>query len=204
MSSSLVFLEVVVKLFDYIWKPYSLFSKFWVNCLLTFYFVHCNNCALKDVNGACYCTSSLVAPARAWNERLEKPRNFEMHTCHWPGAQLWFRHKWRKLVTASLLFQCIDGYSCLSNWKVFFSSCVSGFGLKISRIAFWRKRLQMDSKSHLTTNGLILGFFVGKWLPLLTSYLYGPKCARIAQLRFSFCDIKVFWCLVWGVFWSVL
>ena len=85
-----------------------------------------------------------------------------------------------------------------------FFSCVPGFRLKISRIAFWRERLQMDSKSDLTTNGLILGFFVGKWLPSLTSYLYGLKCARIAQLRFSFCDIKVLWCLVWVVFWSVL
>ena len=39
----------------------SLFSKFCVNCLLMFYFVYCNNCALKDVSGACSCTCSLVA-----------------------------------------------------------------------------------------------------------------------------------------------
>ena len=42
-----------------------------------------------------------------------------------------------------------------------FFSCVSGFRLKFSRIALLRKRLQLDSKSDLTTNGLILGFFVG-------------------------------------------
>ena len=51
VSSNLFFLEVVVKLFDYFWKSNSLFSKFCDNCLLMFYFV-CNNCALKDVNGA--------------------------------------------------------------------------------------------------------------------------------------------------------
>ena len=45
-----------------------------------------------------------------------------MHLCHWPGAQIWFRHKWRKLVTASLLLHCIDGYSCLRYWNVFFSA----------------------------------------------------------------------------------
>ena len=45
-----------------------------------------------------------------------------------------------------------------------FFSCVSGFRLKFSRIALLRKRLQLDSKSDLTTNGLILGFFVGKLL----------------------------------------
>ena len=42
----------------------------------------------------------------------------------------------------------------------FFFSCVSGFRLKFSRIALWRKCLQWDSKSDLTTNGLILWFYV--------------------------------------------
>ena len=45
---------------------------------------------------------------------------FEMHTCHWPGAQIWFRHKWRKLATASLLLFCIDWYGCLRYWNEFF------------------------------------------------------------------------------------
>ena len=62
-----------------------------------------------------------------------------------------------------------------------FFSCVSCFRLNYSRIALWRKRLQLDSTSNLTTNGLILGFFVGKWLLSLTSYLYGLKSTRDAQ-----------------------
>ena len=128
---------------------------------------------------------------------------FQMHTCHWPGAQIWFRHKWRKQVTASLLLDCNDWYSWLRCWNEFFS-CVSGFIVQFSRIELWRKRLQLDSKSDLTTNGLILGFFVGKWLFSSTSYLFGPKSARIAQLLFFFDDINFFRCLVWGVFWSVL
>ena len=85
-----------------------------------------------------------------------------------------------------------------------FFSCGSGFILKFSRIALWRKRLQLDSNSDLTTNGLILGCFVGKWLLSSTSYLYGLKSARIAQLLFFFDDINFNRCLVWGVFWSVL
>ena len=48
----------------------------------------------------------------------------------------------------------------LLEW-VFFS-CVSCFRLKFSRIALWRKRMQLDSKSDLTTNGLILRFFCWK------------------------------------------
>ena len=209
VSSSLFFLERVVKLFDYLWKPNSLFSKPCVNCLLIFYFVYCNICVLNDVNGACWCTYSLVAlrvPHMCfWPTKTRKKHYFfEMHTCLRPGAQIWFRHKWRKLVTASLLLPCIDAYGCLRYWNEFFFSCVSGFRLKFSRIALWRKRLQLDSKSDLTTNGLILGFFVGKWLLSLTSYLFGLKSARDVQLLVYFDDIKFFRCLGWGVFWSVL
>ena len=93
-------------------------------------------------------------------------------------------HKLRKLVTASLLLHCIDGYSCLRCWNELFFSCVSGFRLKFSRIALWRKRLQLASKSNLTTNELILRFFVGKWLLSLTSYLYRLKSARVACCSF--------------------
>ena len=85
-----------------------------------------------------------------------------------------------------------------------FFSYVSGFKSKCSRIALVRKRLQLDSKSDLTTDGLILGFFVGKWLLSSISYLYGLKSARIAQVLFFFDGIKVFRCLLSGVFWSVL
>ena len=46
---------------------------------------------------------------------------FEMHTCLWTGAQIWFRPKWRKLVAASLLLHCIDEYSCRRYWNEFFS-----------------------------------------------------------------------------------
>ena len=109
---------------------------------------------------------------------------FETHTCLWRGAQKWFGHKWRKLVTASLLLHCIDWYGCPRYWNEFFFSCVSGFKMKFSRIALWRKRLQLDSKNDLTTNGLILGFFVRRKLLLLTSYLYRLKSARVPQLFF--------------------
>ena len=40
-----------------------------------------------------------------------------------------------------------------------FFSCVSGFRLNFSRIPLLRKRLQLDSKSNLTTTGLFLEFF---------------------------------------------
>ena len=47
---------------------------------------------------------------------------FDMHMCLWPGAQIWFWHKWSKLVTTSLLRHCIDWYSCLRCWNEFFAA----------------------------------------------------------------------------------
>ena len=47
---------------------------------------------------------------------------FEINTCHWPGAQIWSRHKWKKLATASLLRPCIDWYGCFCYWNEFFSA----------------------------------------------------------------------------------
>ena len=133
VSSIFFFLQLVVKLFDYFWKPNSLFPKFCVNCLLMFHLVHCNNCVLNVVTRACWCICSLVAlrvpemcfwPAKT-GKNLER---FEMHTCHWPGAQIWFRHKWRKLVTASLLLVFIDSNGCLRYWNEFFSAVFQVLG----------------------------------------------------------------------------
>ena len=73
-----------------------------------------------------------------------------------------------------------------------FFGCVSCFRFKFSRIALRPKRMQLDSKTDWTTNGLVLGFFVRNWLLSLTPYLYGLKCARIAQLLFFFLKTSVF------------
>ena len=124
VSSSLFSLEVVVKIFDYFWKPYNPFSKFCDNCLLRFYIVYCKNCVLNDLSQTCWCTCSLVTlgvPDMCfWPAKTRiKLEVFEMHTCLWPDAQIRFRHQWRKLVTASLLVLYIDGYSCLRYWNDF-------------------------------------------------------------------------------------
>ena len=58
-----------------------------------------------------------------WPAKTRKnPKLLGMHTCLWPGAQMCFRQKWRKLTTPSLLLLCIDGYSCLRYWTEIFSS----------------------------------------------------------------------------------
>ena len=131
----------MVKTFDNFWEPDSPFSKLTVNCLLMFYFVHCKKCDLKNVNGACFYICSLIALSIPkmyfWPAKTRKnPKLLEMLTCHWVGAQIWFRQKRRKLVTASLLLHCFDGYKCLRYWNETISSLfqVSDWSLLVVHI----------------------------------------------------------------------
>ena len=63
---------------------------------------------------------------------------------------------WLQLLFYFIFF---DWNGCLRYFKELFLTYVSGFRWMFSRIALWWKRLQMDSKSDLATNGLILDFF---------------------------------------------
>ena len=80
-----------------------------------------------------------IGPAQAWNvflagEDYKKHWTFEIfetHACLWPGAQMWFRHKWRKVVTASLLLLCIDWFSCLRYWNEFFFQRCFRFSIEV-------------------------------------------------------------------------
>ena len=155
-----------------------------------FYFVYCNNCALKEVNEACYCTCSLVALCVPeicfWPAKTRKSLNF-LRCIYVIELVLKYgsdinEGNWLQLLFYSIVLMGIVA----SVIGMSFFSCVSGFRLKFSRIALLRKRLQLDSKSDLTTNGLIWGFSVGNWLLSLTSYLYGVKSARNVQLFFFF------------------
>ena len=188
------------------------FPRFsYVNCLLIFYSVYCNSWSFKNDNRAFYCNCSSVAPllpeifCGLW--LAETRKNLNIFSCiHVIDLVLKYgsdinEGKWLQLLFYFIVLMGTAGFVIGMS---FFFSCVSGCRLKFSRIAILRKRLQLDSKTDLTTNGLILGFFVGRWLLSLTSYLYGLKSARIAQLLFFFDEIKFFRCLVWGVFWSVL
>ena len=107
---------------------------------------------------------------------------FEMHTCLWTGAQIWFRHKRRKLVTASHLLHCIDGYSCLRYWNEFFSA--------VFQVLDWIS--------------LVLRFAIGfqKWFDHEWNY-FGIFCWKMA----SFVDFISVWteicknCSIVILFW---
>ena len=156
----------------------------------------------------------VIAPARWWLcgclkcvsglRRLEETKNFlrcipvfdRVLKC---GSDINERNWLQVLFYFILLMGIVTAILGIS-----FCSCVSRFRLKFSRIALWWKRLQLDSRSDIATNGSISGFFVQKWLISLTSYLSGLQSAPIAQILFVFDENKIFRFLVWGVFWSFL
>ena len=128
---------------------------------------------------------------------------FQMHTCLWPCAQIWFRYKWRNLVTASLLLHCNDGYSYRRYWNEFFQLCFM-FQIEVFSYCTLTETFAIRFQKWFDHQWIDFGVFFGKWLLSLTSYLYGLKFARDAQLLFYFDEINFFRCLGWGVFWSVL
>ena len=86
-----------------------------------------------------------------------------------------------------------------------FFSCVSGFRLKFSRFALLRKRLQLDSKSDLTTNGLIVGLFCWEMASFVDFISVWTKICNNCSIVILFWRHQIFsMFLVWGVFWSVL
>ena len=142
------------------------------------------------------------APARWWHwaclkcvsglRRLEKTLNF-LRCIHIIDPVLKYGSDINERNCLQLLFCLIVLIGMVASViGIQFSSYVSGSGSKFFRIALRRKRLQLDSKSDLATNGLIMGFFYGKWLLPLTCYLYGLKSAWIADLLF-FLTTSFFW-----------
>ena len=98
---------------------------------------------------------------------------FQMHTCIWPAAQIWFRQKRRKLVAASFLLHCIGGYSCLRYWNEFFSA--------VFHVLDWSFLVL-----HFDRN-------VCNWIPKVISprmdWFWGFFCWKMA----AFVDLKSVW-----------
>ena len=187
-SSNLFFLGVVVKLFDDFRKPNSLYSKFCVNCLFMFYFVYCTillwKMLMEPVNETARWWPRACRKCVAGLRRLEKILNF-LRCIHVIDSVLKYGSAINEGNWLQLLFCLIVLIGMVASViGISFFSYVSGCGSKFSRIALLRKRLQLGSKSDLTTDGLILRFFVGKRLLSSTSYLYRLKSAGIAQLLF--------------------
>ena len=125
---------------------------------------------------------------------------FEMHTCLWPYSQIWFRHKWRKLVTASLLLLCIDWYSCFRYWIEFFFSCVSGWSFLVlhfdGNVCNWTPKVIWQRMDWFWVF-LGYGFFLD--LKSVSTEMW-KNCSIVNR----FWPHEFFRCLVWEIFWFVL
>ena len=62
------------------------------------------------------------------------------------------------------LIHCVGEDSCNLHWTEFVFISGSGLSFKFSRVALLFKRLQMRSKTVLSTNGLFFDFFVEIYL----------------------------------------
>ena len=162
-----------------------------------FWFVYCKNCALRSGNKNLLIHLLVSGPARAWNEFLAS-KGYKKFCNFWDAfmSLTWCSNKvqtWMKDTGFNFSFTSLYWLVHLPpflDWV--FLSFVSGFRSTFSRIAVLRKCLQMDSKSDLTTNVLMLVFFVGERILSLTLCLYGLRSASVAQLLFSFDVIKDF------------
>ena len=100
---------------------------FYDNCLLTFYSVYCNSCALRNNNGTfcwtCPLSNPLVPEMFFWIDKIQKKFEFfEMYTFLWAGAHVMFKQNWRNFYTGSLLLHCFDEQNCFGCWNELFSS----------------------------------------------------------------------------------
>ena len=187
---------VVVKLFDHFWKPNSLVSKFCVNCLLMFYFVYCINCGLKEFNRACNWNCSLVAlrvlemcfRAAKTRKNLE---HFEMHLFYWPGGQTWFEHKWRKLVTTSLLLHCKDLFSCLRFCNEFYQLCF-WFYIEVFSYCFLTETFAIGIQTWFDKESFSWGFLFENGLFRWLYIFIDQKLQEMLNCYSFFDDIKGF------------
>ena len=130
----------------------------------------------------------------------------EMHRCHWPGSQIWFRHKWKKLVTASVLLHCIDGYSCLCYWNEFFSAMFQVLDWSFLELHFygnvcnWIPELIWSQMDWFWVFLLEFGFF--RWLHIcmnwnlqhLLKFLWRHQIFSLDSLRsILICSLNVPW-----------
>ena len=184
------------------------FSNFFnVNCPLMFYSVYSKSYVWKDINGdtdalfvwwPCACLKFILACEAAMKSFFFRSiLVFDLLLNYFSDIKegYWLQLLFYSLVLLSLVVFFI-GMSLFKG--------VSGFRLKFSLIAFLREPSQLVSETGLITNELILGFLFDQGFFSLISYLHGVKCASIAQIWFSFDDIKSFRELVWKVFWSLL
>ena len=128
---------------------------------------------------------------------------FETHTCHWSGAKRWFRYNWRKLVTASFLFDCIDWCSCLRFWDEFFSAVFQVLDWSVLVLHFDGNVCDSIPKVIWPRMDWLCGFLLQSGF---LCWLYICMDWRQELLNcYSFLTTSFFFrCLGWGVFWSVL
>ena len=187
-SSSLFFSEVKAKVFDYFWKstvsfPIFVYSVFWDSTSLTakkvFWMI-----LMKRLDAPAYwCPwACLKWEMCFWLPKTKKNlERLQMHTCQWTGAQMWFRHNWKKLVRPFLSLHCTDRYNCFRVRNEFSSAVCHVSDWKFLLLHFEGNVWNWIPKMNWPWMEWFRVFFVPECHFWLTSYLYRLKSAVIAH-----------------------
>ena len=127
-----------------------------------------------------------------------------MHSRPGPGAQMLFRYEIKKLDTTSLLVPWSGEYSCVVCRKEYFSSVAQVLCWIVSNcsVAEIFAIVLENLIDYILVN--VGSFFIGICLVSMTSFSFGLKPRRIAQMGLLFDDIKTFRYLIGRAFCSVL
>ena len=106
------------------------------------------------------CVSGLLSP--------KKFEFFEIHTCLWPGAPMFFKHELLKLHAAFLSLLCIDRYSCLRCWNDFFLSVLHVLDWIFFSVAFCGNFCNWFPNLLWSQMDWVWGSFLDFWLYSLT------------------------------------
>ena len=132
-------------------------------------------------------------------KQLEIP---EAHSCLWPGAELFFRHNWINLATASLLLHCILLYSCLGYWTENVS-CVFQVSIWIFLVIRCHGNVWNWNPNVIWPRLVFLGVFCWNMLRFVNFKSAWTEMCKNCSIVILFWRNQ-FFSIVWRVFWSVL
>ena len=154
------------------------------------------NCFLNDTIGVFHCpdfmVSQLVPEMSFWLAKSRKNLNFSRCIQVSDLVLKCCSDLKRRKCIHFFLIHCFGESIVLMNGLSFFFIFESGSRLRLPRVAFLLKGLQLRSTTGSITIGLIFSFSVGLCLVSLFSYLQGPKVAENAHMMCSFVIMNFF------------
>ena len=124
---------------------------------------------------------------------------FEMPTGHWTGAQMWFRHNWKKQVRNFLSLHYSYRYSCVRFQNEFSSAVFQVSVWNFLLLHFEGNVCNWIPKVNWPWMEWFRVFFCCRMAFLVGFISVWNQICRNCSFFTFFVVIRFFWCLVWGV-----